>query len=46
VELAVPAQFAGRLWISANAYDDTGVLVAGARIEAAPLLRPRMQFEP
>jgi hypothetical protein len=43
VELALPAAFDGRLWISANAYDDVGTLIAGARIEADAALRPPAQ---
>lgn len=46
VEVAIPAGFNGRLWVSANAYDQAGALIAGTRLEADPLLRPRMQFEP
>jgi hypothetical protein len=46
VELAVPDAFAGRLWISANAYDSGGSLVSTTRMEMATILRSRLQFEP
>jgi hypothetical protein len=43
VELALQPAFDGRLWISANAYDDAGTLIAGTRIEAGPALPQRIQ---
>lgn len=46
VELAIPAAFTGRLWISANAYNDAGSLIVGTRLDVASTLRPRLQFEP
>jgi hypothetical protein len=36
VELAVPAGFAGRLWIQANAYDTQGAQIASSRLEVPP----------
>lgn len=36
VELAVPEGFSGRLWIVANAYDDSGVLIGSTRIGVGP----------
>jgi hypothetical protein len=46
VELAVPDAFAGRLWITANAYDSAGSPVTSTRLEVATALRSRLQFEP
>ena len=46
IEVAVPAPFNGRLWVTANAYNDAGELVGSTRLATAALLRPRMQFEP
>lgn len=46
IEIAVPAAFNGRLWVTANAYNDAGEPVGSTRLATAALLRPRMQFEP
>lgn len=46
VELALPAAYDGRLWISANAYDDVGTLIAGSRIEVPTARQPPAQLEP
>lgn len=46
IEIAVPAAFNGRLWVTANAYNDAGEPAGSTRLATAALLRPRMQFEP
>lgn len=46
VELALPDAFDGRLWISANAYDDAGTLIAGTRVEVPSARRPPVQLGP
>lgn len=36
VELAIPSDFEGRLWVRAQAYDSAGKLAASARVEIPP----------
>jgi hypothetical protein len=46
VELPVPERFAGRVWLSANAYDADGALIATVRLGVPAIVRPRIEFEP
>jgi hypothetical protein len=36
VELAIPDSFSGRLWVHANVYDSSGLLVSSSRLEVGP----------
>jgi hypothetical protein len=36
VELAVPAEFSGPLWIQANAYDQTARIIGSTRLDMSP----------
>jgi hypothetical protein len=46
VELPVPDRFSSRVWLSANAYDADGSLIATVRLGVPAILRPRIEFEP